>query len=195
MINLQASTVQWVGAPWGGSYPGLGWTCPIPASPAHPLQGTDGCENAFGEGQRNATKVKGRGRRENLWEMALQTRRRGMECPKCQSRDAPAETIAERISCRNFGPRKAHTRAGLAWRTPATARDHAGGQGPSRALLNADEKRGKEQRERVLQSDQVSIPTLYVAWGCRGVWRKRWNEEKSVVLMLVFVSYSQNPLQ
>lgn len=120
--------------------------------------------------------------------MALQTTRSDEErdgvpqMPKqrCPCRD---QSRAEGISCRNCSPRKAYTRAGLTWRTPATGRAHVGG------------KRGKEQRGDVLQSDQEPIPTLCAARGCRGVRRKRVNGEKSVVLTFVRVFYSPNPFQ
>lgn len=66
MINLQPAQHNGWGLPEEG--PAVLWAGRVPSqpAPAHPLQGTAGCGNALKEEQRNATKVEGRGRRENL---------------------------------------------------------------------------------------------------------------------------------
>lgn len=151
MFNLQASTAQWVGAPWGEV--SLPWAGRVPSqpAPAHPLQGTAGCENALKEGQGNATKAEEEGK--NLWEVALQTARSDKRetdgVPQMPKQIFPCRdhSRAEGISCRNWGPRKVHTTAGLTWRTPVTGSIHSRGKGPSGGPLSIGEKRGKEQRE------------------------------------------------
>lgn len=98
-----------------------------------------------------------------------------MGCPKCQSRDSPADTIGEQ---RGFPAGTETQRKPTLGRINLENSNHwkgpCRGKGPIQGLLFAGEKRGREQKEDVLKRGQVPIPSLYAAWGA---WRSQ--EEKS----------------
>lgn len=88
--NGQGLPEEGLTLPWAGRVPSQ-------AAPAHPLQGTAGCENEFKKRQRNATKTEEEEKhvRNASADSNVRQEREGMGCPECQSRDSPALTFAE----------------------------------------------------------------------------------------------------